>query len=407
MSEASWAVGFVGRVLCGLFRRRCLKHSRTHAVLRGVTRKGCGSMRITSLVAIFLVHGVSIRRLYNFHSTLLRVHIPISLDRFTPVSVMKANNSKGGAFGVSATSYFAMTKTNFPIIGRNGCKTASIDNTDGMVRRRNMGFASSVSRLHHDVRRYGVTCLRTPLFGPTLGTITPIHGKLTIHAFFGVLNPLMGPMLPTCRLLKICGLPLLHLCACACRRDGAGFTIIRDLSKCSRVSLAGRFGMTADSGRGVCAPRDLKFSHCESVSLSNNRAPGRTTGVFSGVVGGATARTRGGMMMIGSTFTVRIVYPRGAVRRYVALTGRSLRDKETLGALGGFVRLGGWGVGSVLSRVVTGGQFRMSLRGRTVSVRRLRRKVDRVPSSHSVGRTLVSSSPKVVTRFGHHSPSGN
>lgn len=294
-------------------------------------------MRITSLVAIFLVHGVSMRRLYNFHSTLLRVQIPISLDRFSPVSVMNANNSKGGAFGVSATTYFAMTKTNFPIIGRKGCKTASIDNTDGMVRRRNIGFAGSISGLQHSVREYGVTCLRTPLFGPTLGTMTPMHGSLTMHAFFGVLNPLIGPMLPDCRLLNICGLPLLHLCDCACRTDGVGFTMIRDLSKCSRVSLAGRFGMTADRDRGVCAPRDLNFSHCARVSLSNKGAPRSTTEVFSGMLTGATARTRGSMMVIGTTFTVGIVYPRGPVRRYVTLTHRSLRDKETLSALGGFV----------------------------------------------------------------------
>lgn len=330
----------VGTVLSHLFGRRRLGQGRTGGLLLGVAQKVCGSTRVTTLLAIFRVHNVGMRRLVNFHRTLLAAHVPVSFSTCDPVSVINANNSKGGAFGVSAYTYFVMTKTKCRITGRNGCNTASIDKTDGIVRRRNMGFAGGPSGLAHSVRRYKVICVRTRLFGPTVGDMNPIHGTLRMHAVFGLLNPLIGPYLPTCRLLKITSLPRVHLCAGIFRGLNVNFTMMGGLSNCSRVSLASRFGIVAGHCRAVCGPSRLNFSLTERRRLCNKGAPRRTSGVFGGMLRGGTAGTRASYMLVGTSFTVRTVRPTGPVRRYITVTHRSLRDKGTLGALGGFIRLG-------------------------------------------------------------------
>lgn len=328
-------------MLAHLFGRRRLASRRAGRVLLGVAGRVCPRTRVTTLLATFRVQDVAISRLVNFHRTLVRAHLPVSFTPCHPVSVINANNSKGGAFGVSAYTYFIITKTNCGITGRNGCKTASIDKTDGIVRRRNMHFAGGPSALGHDVRRYGVTCLRTRLFGPTVGFINPMHGALKMHALFGLLNPLIGPYYPTCRLLNITSLSRVHLCAGMFCGLNVSFTIIGDLSDCSRVSLASRFGIVAHGCRHVCHPRTLNFGSTHPRRLFNNTYGRSTTHVFSGVLAKRTAPTRARYIVIGTTFTVRIVRPRGRVRRYVTVTHRSLSDKQTLTALGGFVRVGG------------------------------------------------------------------
>lgn len=325
-----------------MFRRRRLAHRRTYALVREVANNRVGRTRATTLLTTFRVHKIGISRLINFHSTLLRTYIPVSLRRFRPVSVINAKKSKGGAFGVSAYTYFIITKTNCQMTGRKGCKTASMDKTDGIVRRCNMGFAGSTSGLGHSVRRYNVTCLRTPLFRPTLGAITPIQGTLNMHALFGLLNPLIGPYRPTYRLLKITSLPRVQLCAGALRRLNVRFTMIGGLSKCSRVSLASRFGIVAGHCRAVCHPSRLNFSVTHRRRLCKKGAPRRTTTVFSQMLRGRNDGTRASYILVGTSFTVRTLRPRGGVRRYITLTGRSLRDKGTLTALHGFLALGRW-----------------------------------------------------------------
>lgn len=325
-----------------MFGRRGLDHRRTYSLVQGVIKNSVGSTRATTLLTTFRVQKMAMSRLVNFHSTLLRAHIPIDLRRFRPVSVIKAKKSKGGAFGVSAYTYFIITKTKCRMTGRNGCKTASIDKTDGIVRRCNIEFAGRASGLGHSVRRYKVACLRTPLFGPTLGAITPMQGTLNMHALFGLLNPLIGPYLPSFRLLKITSLTRVQLCAGALRHLNVHFTMIGGLSNCSRVSLASRFGIVAGHCRAVCHPSRLNFSVTQRRRLCKNDAPRRTTHVFKGILRGGTAHTRASYMLVGTSFTVRTVGPTDSVRTYITRTHRSLRDKGTFRSFHHFLRLGQW-----------------------------------------------------------------
>lgn len=206
-----------------------------------------------------------------------------------------------------------------------------------------MRFASSLSGLGHSLSRTKVICLRTRLFTGTVGFINPVHGTLRFPAIFGLLKPLIGPDRPGYRLLNITGLSRVHLCGRICRGVNVSCKVMGDVSNCSRVSLADSFGIAAGGCREVFGPRSLNFRVTGPRRMEKKTARRRTGSVFSTILRGHTLPTRGGVILTGTTFNVRIVRGKGGdVSRYIRVTHRDVSSKGTLTAFGGFIRLGDW-----------------------------------------------------------------
>lgn len=261
------------------------------------------------------------------------------------MSFINANKSYACSFGVSAASTFIITTTKLPITGRNGHSVSSGDNTKSILRALNMGVSTSPTIMRGYIRAIKVKFVFTPRFGPTVGCIKPIEGRLNVHAIFGVLKPLSGPSHTETVLMKICSPTLARIVTKAVVGLKMRQKVIIDKrSGVSRVALANRAAMSRVGSKGMAAcavaPRRFKLGEYRVTGL-RNKSKTMGTRVAESVLSKGRRKPGERVILLGTKTTLCVKGGTSDVTSNVTLTTGAVSSKTTIEALRTVMRTAG------------------------------------------------------------------